>query len=150
MDKPFFIYRTDLPHWRLKGATYYLTWRLHKTQSPMTPAERDRVASALEFFNKERYWMLAYVVMDDHVHLVFSLMGSETVQKQVQSWKTFSSKDICRYSDRTAPFWQPDYYDRIIRSENDLIEKIEYVLSNPERRWPGIRDYRWARFFPQE
>lgn len=35
--------RRRLPHWTLEGATYFLTWRLHPGQAPMSPGERTMV-----------------------------------------------------------------------------------------------------------
>ena len=28
-------------------------------------------------------------------------------------------------------FWQPEYYDHLIRDEADLFHAVEYVLNNP-------------------
>jgi hypothetical protein len=61
----FFVYRRRLPHWRLNGATYFVTWRLQRSQHALSPAERSMVVKALRFFEKDRYDLFAYVVMDD-------------------------------------------------------------------------------------
>jgi putative transposase len=64
------IYRGKLPHWRMDGSIYFVTWRLDGSQSPLEPNERTLVAHAIKHFAGERYELLAYVVMDDHVHVV--------------------------------------------------------------------------------
>ncbi len=40
--------------------------------------------------------------------------------------------------------WQDESFDRIIRDERELVEKLEYIKSNPQKRWAEIRDYRWV------
>jgi len=45
---------------------------------------------------------------------------------------------------RKGSIWLQEGFDRIIRDENELMEKCEYVLTNPIRRWPEVRDYKWA------
>ena len=66
----FYVYRRNLPHWRLKGALYFVTWRVHRSQSILQPGEGDIVVSALWYFEGSRYELHAYVVMDDHVHVI--------------------------------------------------------------------------------
>ena len=66
-DKSFSIYRGRLPHWRLHGAFYFVTWRLYKTQNELTPDERTSVVSVLRHFDRKRYELLAYVEMNEHV-----------------------------------------------------------------------------------
>gem|GEM_PF-3769764 len=70
-------YRVKLPHWRMDGSTYFVTWRLASAQRSLDHRERSLVADALKHFAGSRYDLFAYVVMDDHVHvLVASLKGS--------------------------------------------------------------------------
>ena len=61
------IYHRRLPHWRMEGMTYFLTWRLDLLQAVLSEDERTLVQSAILFFNKQRYDIHAYVVMDDHI-----------------------------------------------------------------------------------
>ncbi len=86
--------------------------------------------------------MHAAVVMNDHVHVVIlPLRGS--LEGIVQGWKAFSARMLCA-AGRVAPVWQRGYYDRFIRSESDLIKKVQYVRLNPPRRWPGVVRYPWV------
>jgi putative transposase len=63
-------YRRNLPHWRIDGATYLVTWRLWSTQEPLRGEERALDVSALLFFHQQRYCIHAYVVMEDHIHVI--------------------------------------------------------------------------------
>lgn len=87
--------------------------------------------------------VVAAVVMDGHVHVVVALAGGCSVAKVAQAWKSISSHRLTREHRRSAPVWQSDYFDRWIRSEERIRAAVAYVLSNPERRWPGVVDYPW-------
>jgi hypothetical protein len=43
-----------------------------------------------------------------------------------------------------------EYYDRIICDEEEFWEKVYYIVSNPQRRWPNVTEYAWAEWFPFE
>jgi hypothetical protein len=65
MRRPeIYVYRRNLPHWRLAGATYFVTWRLAGGQSELSAEERSLVTRCLRHFDQKRYDLLAYVVMD--------------------------------------------------------------------------------------
>ena len=55
----FASYTRHLPHWRLKGAAYFVTWRLAKGHPDLTVEEREIVWNALRFFDGVRYVLAA-------------------------------------------------------------------------------------------
>lgn len=55
------------------------------------------VQKALQFFDGKRYRLLAWVVMPNHVHVLFQPMTGWTVAKIVASWKKFTARGICDY-----------------------------------------------------
>ncbi len=46
-DDALRIYRRDLPHWRVKEAAYFVTWRVSAVKRYLQPRERAIVATAL-------------------------------------------------------------------------------------------------------
>jgi REP-associated tyrosine transposase len=136
------VYRRNLPHWRLEDATYFVTWRLDRTRRDLAPWERDLVVNALRYFDGTRYQLLAYVVMNDHVHSVIAPGDGMGLERIVQAWKSYTAHRLP--SGETGRVWQSEYQDRIVRSEAELRQKIEYVLSNPFSRWPMLTVYPWA------
>jgi putative transposase len=139
-------YRRKLPHWRMDGSLYFVTWRLAKTQPPLHPEERTLVAEAIRHFDGHRYQLLAYAVMDDHVHVLVCPLADHPLEQTLHSWKSFTSKRLRRLHERPSPVWQDEYFDRIVRDEADLIQKAEYILGNPVKRWPEIDQYPWAGY----
>lgn len=121
-----------------------MTWRLTKNQPTLHPEERTLGADAIEHFDGRRYDVFAYVVMDDHVHvLVFPLAG-HALKQIVHSWKSFTANELRKLRERGVPVWQDEYFDGIIRNEAELARKTKYILGNPVKRWPETNEYPWA------
>jgi REP element-mobilizing transposase RayT len=138
------IYRRHMPHWRLEGATYWVTWCLHRNQPTLLPAERDLVVSVLRHFEGQRFALDAFVVMDDHVHLVVTPMPRIELEQIVHSWKSVSAWRLQREHGRRGAVWHNEYHDRIVRNDGELAQKIRYLQRNPAGRWPGIDGYPWV------
>jgi REP element-mobilizing transposase RayT len=147
MQNEFSIHRRTLPHWRLIGATYFVTWRLHQTQHPLSPDERSSVSNAVNHFNGERYQLIAYVIMDDHAHAVVTPYANCELSSILHTWKSYTSHQLSKKMNRKAPVWQHESYNRIMRNKRELEEKVQYVATNPVRRWPEIREYEWVRVY---
>lgn len=132
-----------LPHARVKGATRLVTWRLHEDQPPLRPAERSLVQTALEHFQDNRYRLHAYVVMDDHVHLLVTPYGRWRMRRLVRTWRSYTAHELrCRYA-RRGTLWDRACDDRILRSLSEASAAARYVLAAPDRRWPGVDGYPW-------
>ena len=81
--------------------------------------------------------------MDDHVHVLFAPGERLSSARFVHAWKSASSHAIVKASSRTAPLWQAEYYQRWVASPRLIPICAEYILQNPGRKWPGIREYEW-------
>jgi len=140
----FWTYRRRLPHWRLRGATYFVTWRLKSGLSELTSAERDIVAAALHHFDGQRYRLRAYVVMNDHVHVLVEPKEGFELTNILHSWKSFTANQLQRKCGRHGAVWQDESFDRIVRDEDEFWEKRTYIYNNPWKRWPQLKEYRWV------
>ena len=98
------------------------------------PAASDIVAKTIEHFDDDRYLQHAWVVMPNHVHLVVTLNPDYTMEKALHSWKSYSSHELKRqFSDAPTPFWQRDYFDRLIRDPKHFANCIRYIRKNPTK-----------------
>lgn len=101
------------------------------------------VSTSLEYFDQERYELLSWSVMPNHVHVV--MFPFEPVDRILHSWKSFTSKRANAVLERSGMFWQDDYYDTCIRDSTHLYNTIEYVANNPAAaglgNWPFVRVY---------
>jgi hypothetical protein len=138
-----------LPRWLVAertGAfapTFFVTWRLLGAQRVLAPPERDLVCSVLKHGDGERYLLKAYVVMDDHVHVLVHVTRTP-VDRLVHSWKSLSAHELQRVFRRPGRVWQEGASTVQIPSEDVLRSKAEYVVGNPWKRWPFLKRYPWV------
>jgi REP element-mobilizing transposase RayT len=135
--------RRHLTHREVEGGVCHVTWRLHREQGLLTNDERTILLEILKRASDFGCTWHAAVVMDDHVHALFTPGWSRTSRGFVHSWKGASSRLIAVHSSRAAPLWQAEYYQRWISSPALLPICVEYIRNNPRRKWPGIVDYAW-------
>lgn len=135
------IKRKNLPHWRSSGVIYFVTWRLLRQQELLLPEERDLICRSLLHFDGERYLLGAYVVMDDHVHLLVVPLPGNELDEILQSWRSYTANQLQRKSGRIGKIWQEEPYDRVMRNLTEVKQKGNYILDNPFRRWPELREY---------
>jgi len=95
---------------------------------------RKIVEDALRHFSDVRYSLYAFVVMPNHVHVLFMPEEGFTVAEILQSWKSFTSKAINRKLEREGVVWQKEYWDRLIRSQVHFDAVRDYIVSNDSNR----------------
>ncbi len=110
------------------------------------PANAACVVENWQHFHGMRYWLHAWVVMPNHVHVLIEPIGGAEIAIIVQSWKSCTAKRILGSAGgspaqenagqrpalpRKRVFWQPDYWDRFIRNERHYRATIDYIHANP-------------------
>ncbi len=145
-EQEFYAYKRNLPHWRLKGGVYFISWRLHKLQTELHIKERELIVSVLIHFNRTRYNLHAYVVMNDHIHALVEPLAENKLEAILHSWKSYSANQLQRRFARKGAVWQKESFDRIIRDETEYIERTKYIHDNPFLRWLEITEYPWMGF----
>ena len=86
----------------------------------------------------ERYgWRVGrYVIMPDHLHFFCALGGRQspaTLSQFIRGFKQWTAKRIIRDCGLSAPIWQPEFFDRLLRSAESYEQKWRYVMENPVR-----------------
>lgn len=107
------------------------------------PAVAEIIQNALLFFNNQRYTLHAWVIMPNHVHVLFTPSEGWTLTKILHSWKSFSAREANKVLDRTGEFWQPEYFDRAIRDERGFIAAVEYIEFNPVKAGLCEEPHEW-------
>jgi REP element-mobilizing transposase RayT len=115
------------------------------------PSIADMVQGSLLTFDSERYRLLAWVVMPNHVHVLFQPENGWTVARIVAAWKKFTARKIC--DDRrdsgessVAPVWHREYWDRFIRDQIHFEQTVEYIHLNPVKAGLVVsaENWRWG------
>ena len=97
------------------------------------PALAQIVADALRHFDGERYELLSFVVMPNHVHVAVRLGETDDLAKVIHSWKSFTAHEINKARGTTGTVWQEEYFDRLVRDEEHLHRLVNYIERNPEK-----------------
>jgi REP element-mobilizing transposase RayT len=100
------------------------------------------VANALRHFKGDRYRLLAWCVMPNHVHVLLQPLPPWELTAILHSWKSFTSNEANRMLARSGPFWQTESYDHLIRDNADLNHAYSYILTNPAKA--GLRQWKWV------
>ena len=99
------------------------------------------VQDQLKHFAGTRYHLLAWSVMPNHVHAILQPFAGFELPAILHSWKSYTANQANKSLGREGTFWQPEYYDHLIRDEADLEAAVDYVWLNPDRA--GLEDWRW-------
>jgi REP element-mobilizing transposase RayT len=87
---------------------------------------------ALRYFHGDRYALLAWVVMPNHVHVLLQT-ADFPMSGIVESWKKFTAHRINEALHRQGRFWAPDYWDTYMRDRDQRVRTVRYIEGNPVR-----------------
>ena len=94
------------------------------------PTIAGAVETALTFFHNKRYNLLAWVVMPNHVHVLVTVWHVP-LAKIVESWKKYTARYGNSILGERGRFWERDYWDTYIRSEQHERKTRKYIENNP-------------------
>jgi len=83
--------------------------------------------------HKSFYNLYAVQIMPDHIHVILIPNNGYEISRIIKGIKIATAIKINVLRNRIGPLWEKDYFDRIIRSESDLEEKVNYIFENPLR-----------------
>ena len=91
-------------------------------------ASRRLVEGALRFFDGKRYFLYAFVVMPNHVHVLFMPNRGESIAGILHSWKSYTAHRLAYTGD--GPVWQKESWDRLVRNAEHFRKVIKYIKGN--------------------
>ena len=111
------------------------------------------ILDSFDFLCREQRLALhAYVIMENHLHLIAS---SENLSKEIANFKSFTARSIVdrlktdkaeyllkqlkfhkrlHKNTQDYQFWQEGSHPQAITSEDMFLQKLEYIHNNPVRR----------------
>jgi REP element-mobilizing transposase RayT len=126
-----------------RAPVVFVTWRLEPGQRVLAAAEREVVCQVLRRGHVVRYRLVAFVVMDDHVHVLVRINPVQA-GRLFDSWRLSSADQLRRIHRRAGGVWQKEASSTVITAEEDLRQAVEYVVGNPWKRWPFVKGYPWV------
>ncbi len=119
------------------------------------PAVAEIVRSKLHQLDSQWYFLLAFCIMPNHVHLLIdtSLGKGETspekepvpLCKIMHRIKGSTAYAINRHLKRKGTFWQKDSYDHLVRNRLENSRIRDYILQNPVKAGL-VKDWKDYRF----
>jgi len=123
------------------------------------------IIGSLQYLTKnEIVEVYGYVIMPNHVHFIWKFLKQNGKESPSASFNKFTahqfrtyllknspdllSKFITSQIDRVFQFWQRDPLAIALTSEDNLVQKLEYIHRNPIQekwhlaKWP--EEYRWS------
>jgi REP element-mobilizing transposase RayT len=91
------------------------------------------VQDCLLWGDVDRYRLLAWVVMPNHVHVLIETVCGHPVPGVVQGWKSVSARRMNAALVRAGTMWQTDFYDRFVRDEAHYVAVVDYIENNPDK-----------------
>jgi len=109
------------------------------------PELAQLVEGALLHFDPERYRLLAWCVMPNHVHALIETKAGFPLADVLHSWKSYTSSQANKRLGRRGDFWQREYLDRYVRNAEHYQAVVAYIEENPVKaglakvktEWPG-------------
>ncbi|MDE6086257.1 MAG: transposase [Muribaculaceae bacterium] len=96
------------------------------------PEIRQMLVESIEFYNEKKYKLISYVIMPNHVHILFSLIPPYSTDTIIGNIKRYSSIRINKETGNVGnKLWAENYWDTLIRSYRHLSQVINYIEQNP-------------------
>ncbi len=120
----------------IPGQIYLVTTVTHQRKRLFKDFYTGRIVvdSLRQIEQVRRVESLAFVVMPDHLHWLFSLGDTYTLSQVVGSLKRRSAFRINQRDNTTGrPVWQQSFHDHALRRDEDVIRVARYIIANPLR-----------------
>ncbi len=95
------------------------------------PTVASMVQNSLLHFDDDRYKLISWVIMPNHVHLLLKPKENHSLSDIVHSIKSFTAQKANEMLKRKGQFWQVDYFDRYIRDYEHFVSTVNYIENNP-------------------
>ncbi len=118
------------------------------------PALAQVVQDSLFRFDGERYKLLAWCIMPNHVHVL--IRPEAGLGKIVQSWKSYTGRWALAHNAELGlgvpgnspgkAFWMREYWDRYIRDKKHYEAVVDYIHNNPVKAGlcKVMEQWRWS------
>ena len=104
------------------------------------------VEDALLHFDGQRYRLIAWCIMPNHVHVLAETREEWPLAAIVHSWKSFTAHRASVILNHSGDFWFREYFDRFIRDDRHFAAAVGYIEMNPVKAGLVARaeEWRWS------
>lgn len=134
-------HRFDAP-----GRIYFVTKRVvHDSGVDLAQAPVAAVIIQTLFWLLEnrRLWLLGFVVMPDHLHLVLAPRSPHQLRTVTQNLFSYSARQINTQLHRLGSLWAEEYYEHLLASREKVQPCLDYIYLNPVRKKLSVQAADW-------
>jgi putative transposase len=105
------------------------------------------VVEALHYRHGKVFDLHAYCIMSNHIHFLITTYDTNTdyLWKIMQDLKKFTGREANKVLARTGnSFWEEEYYDHLVRNEDEFYRINHYIMMNPVKAKLVERPEDWA------
>ena len=134
-----------------QNAVYHISIRGNNKQRILKEWEDKEVflKSIGKFKMRFGFKLYAFVLMDNHAHLVIGTASEVSISKVMQAIALSYSVKFRKKYPYTGHVWQGRFKSNVIDDDKYILECIDYIHNNPVRA--GItekaRDYIWSSYY---
>ncbi len=128
---------------------FFVTVNLRRSLPFLREEELPLVGEALAESRRGMEFLLCgYVVLPDDWHALVWPRPPLTISRAVQNVKWQAASLLNRKRGRRGTVWQHQFWERFVRHERELAERLDYMHHNPVRRGLVKRpeDWRWSSY----
>jgi len=100
------------------------------------PEMASQMRDALRHFDGQRYRLIAWCIMPNHVHILMETFAP--LARIVQGWKSVTARWALAQNEKlglgipdSKHLWMRDYWDRYIRNDGHFESVVLYIHQNP-------------------
>jgi REP element-mobilizing transposase RayT len=129
-------WREDLESDSITDADFRKRIEVYLDQNYGSAALKDRriagiVQDTLLKWDGERYKLLAWVIMPNHVHILIENINGHRISDIMHSIKSYTAHEANKILGRKGQFWFKEYFDRYIRNTRHHFATVRYIEQNP-------------------
>ena len=102
-----------------------------------------------EVYPRYKFKINGFVIMPDHLHLILVSQNNDLsrIMHDIKGKIAYEMFRKAHLQSKTL-IWQKSFYDHVIRNEKDLVEKLNYIHSNPLRAGlvKNVSEYKHSSF----
>ena len=143
-----YAHSRKLPHHQLDFKAFFITFSTHDHWT-LPGSVRQIVIDTCLAGKGRKFCLYAVLLMSDHVHVVlapkYDANGPVSVAEIMQAIKGASAHRINKALGRRGKIWEEESFDRALRREESIGDKVDYILGNPVGAGPATNplEHRW-------
>jgi REP element-mobilizing transposase RayT len=131
-------YQRRLPHFQGRGGPLFVTF-CTKDHFQLPENVRTAIPRHCLHDHETKIFLYCAIVMPDHVHMIYwPLLDDDDrpfpLEEVLNSVKGASAHAVNRVLGRKGTVWLAESFDHVLRSYENVVQKVDYVRHNPVRK----------------